>query len=69
MLYKERKHIMLSRKIVKVTKTEFQTEDGTIHPMMFELEEVPTVKEFQKTYDEWLHVFQALEQQKQDASC
>ena len=60
-LYKERKHIMLSRKIVKVTKTEFQTEDGTIYPMMFELDKVPTIKEFQKTYDEWLHVFQEKE--------
>jgi hypothetical protein len=29
--------------------------------MMFELEEVPTIKEFQKTYDEWLHVFQEKE--------
>jgi len=48
---------MLSRKIVKVT----QTEDGTIHPMMFDLDKVPTVKEFQKQYDEWLHVFQEKE--------
>lgn len=52
---------MLSRKIVKVTKTEFQTEDGNIHPIMFELDEVPTIKEFQKIYDEWLHVFQEKE--------
>ena len=48
---------MLSRKIVKVTKAEFETADGNIHPMMFEFDEVPTVKEFQKQYDEWLHVF------------
>lgn len=52
---------MLSRKIVKVTKTEFETEDGTIHPMMFELDEVPTIKEFQKQYDEWFHVFREKE--------
>jgi len=52
---------MLSRKIVKVTKTEFETADGTVHPMMFELDEVPTVEEFQKQYDEWLHVFREKE--------
>ena len=39
---------MLSRKIVKVTKTEFTTKDGVVHPMVFDLDEVPTVKEFQK---------------------
>ncbi len=44
-------------KIVSVTKTEFVTEDGTVHPILFELEEVPTVKEFQKIYDSWLQVF------------
>jgi hypothetical protein len=41
---------MLSRKIVKVTKTEFEMEDGTIHPILFDLEETPTVEDFQKHY-------------------
>ena len=45
-------------KIVSVTKTEFTTADGTVHPILFELDEVPTVEEFQKTYNEWLKVFQ-----------
>lgn len=58
---------MLSRKIVKVTKTEFTTEDGKIHPMVFDLEEVPTVKEFQKQYDEWLHVFREKELLKNES--
>jgi len=48
---------MLSRKIVRVTKTEFEMEDGTIHPILFDLEETPTVEEFQEQYDEWLDAF------------
>ena len=48
---------MLSRKIVRVTKTEFETADGTIRPMLFEPDEVPTVEEFQEIYDDWFNVF------------
>ena len=40
-------------KVVRVTKTEFELEDGRIYEHPIELEEVPTVKEFQKIYDEW----------------
>ena len=58
---------MLSRKIVKVTKTEFTTEDGKVHPMVFDLDEIPTVKEFQKRYDEWLHVFHEKELLKNES--
>jgi len=32
-------------------------EDGTVHPIPFELDTVPTVKKFQKIYDEWTLVF------------
>ena len=49
---------MSSRKIVRITKTEFETEDGTIHPILFELDEIPTLEDFQKIYDEWISVFQ-----------
>ncbi|MBD3262229.1 MAG: hypothetical protein GF334_11285 [Candidatus Altiarchaeales archaeon] len=48
----------MNAKIVKVTKEYFETEDGKQHPMMFELDEVPTVEEFQEVYDEWVKVFQ-----------
>ena len=44
--------------IVKVSKTEFETADGTIHPIPFELDKVPTVEEFQKIYDEWVKIFE-----------
>jgi hypothetical protein len=52
---------MSSRKIVRITKTEFETDDGTIHPMLFELDEIPTLEDFQKIYDEWISVFQEKE--------
>lgn len=40
-------------KVVRVTKTEFELEDGRVYDHPVELEEVPTVDEFQKIYDEW----------------
>jgi len=44
--------------IVRVTKTEFETDNGVIHPIEFELDEVPTIEEFQRIYDEWFRLFQ-----------
>ena len=44
---------MTSKKIVRISKTEFETDDGVIHPIPFELDEVPCVEGFQKGYDEW----------------
>lgn len=44
--------------ITKVTENEFETDDGGIHPIPFELDEVPSVEEFQKIYDEWFRLFQ-----------
>ena len=44
--------------ITKVTKTEFETADGTVYPITFELDSVPSVEEFQKIYDEWFRLFQ-----------
>lgn len=52
---------MNSPVIVRVAHNEFELEDGTIVPIPFELEELPTVEEFQKTYDDWLHVFREKE--------
>jgi hypothetical protein len=46
---------MLNRKIVRVTTTEFETADGIIHPMLFNLDEAPTVEEFQEIYDDWFN--------------
>ena len=43
--------------ITKVSKTEFETDDGAIHPILFELDETPTVAQFQAQYDDWFGVF------------
>lgn len=37
--------------VVRVTKTEFELDDGRIFPHPVELDPAPTVEEFQKTYD------------------
>lgn len=47
--------------IVKVSETEFETDDGVVFPIPFELENVPSVAEFQKIYDEWFRLFQSKE--------
>lgn len=51
----------MSHKIVRITDTEFETDDGKVHPMIFELDEVPTIEKFQAIYDEWLQVFREKE--------
>ena len=48
----------IPKMIVRVTKTEFETDDGVIHQIPFELYEVPTTEEFQRIYDEWVRLFQ-----------
>ena len=52
----------MCHKIVKVTQTEIEMEDGTIRQLPFPIEdEIPSVEEFQKIYDNWLKVFQEKE--------
>lgn len=49
----------MNHKIVRVSKTEIEMEDGTVRPLPFDIEdEVPSVEEFQEIYDQWLKVFQ-----------
>jgi hypothetical protein len=47
--------------IIRVTETEFETEDGRVtpHPIPFEEGKVPTIKEFQEWYDYWHQVLVA----------
>lgn len=40
-------------KVVRVSKTEFELEDGRVIPQVVELDYTPTVEEFQKYLDEW----------------
>jgi len=39
-------------KVVRVTKTEYELENGDIYPNVFELDEDITVEEFQNILDE-----------------
>lgn len=47
-----------SMKVVRVTKTEFELEDGRVYDHPVELEDVPSLEDFQSLYDEWVKKFQ-----------
>ena len=40
-------------KVVKVTKDFFETDDGSQYEHFEKLDEVPSLVEFQKIYDDW----------------
>ena len=42
---------MKRMKVVRVTKDEVEFDDGSIQPMMFELDYVPTVEQMQSLWD------------------
>ena len=42
---------MKRMKVVRVTKDEVEFDDGSIQPMMFELDYVPTVEQMQELWD------------------
>lgn len=42
---------MKRMKVVRLTKDEFELEDGTIQPMMLDIDPLPTLEEFQKYLD------------------
>ena len=37
-------------RVVRVTKTEFELDNGDVYPLPFELDETPTLKEFNEIY-------------------
>lgn len=47
-------------KVVRLDKNEFETEDGTIYPHFMDLEELPSLEEFQKIYDQSRELFEKL---------
>ena len=49
-----------SMKVVRVTKTEFELEDGRVYDHPVELEDIPSLEDFQKVYDEWVQKFQEM---------
>lgn len=44
--------------VTRVTKTEFELDDGRVYQHPFELDEVPTTEEFQCIYDHWRELFE-----------
>lgn len=44
---------MERHKVVKVTLDEFELDDGVVYPHVVELDEVPSLEEFQAIYDHW----------------
>ena len=52
-------------KVVRVTKTEFELEDGRVYEHPVELNEVPTIEEFQKIYNEWVVKFKDMFSKKE----
>jgi len=44
--------------VTRVTKTEFELDDGRVYQHQFELVEVPTNEEFQCIYDHWRELFE-----------
>lgn len=40
-------------KVVRLTRTEFELSDGRVYQHVVELDEVPTLEEFQEFYDHW----------------
>lgn len=47
-------------KVVRVTKTEFELEDGRVYDHPVELDSVPSLEDFQSVYDEWARKFQEM---------
>ena len=43
----------MKKKVVRVTATEFELEDGRVYTHVIPLNPVPTVEEFQVFYDLW----------------
>jgi len=54
--------------IVRVTETEFETEDGRVypHPIPFPKDEIPSVAEFQIQYDRFRILFDQLLEKESD---
>ena len=44
-------------RVTKVTKTHFELSDGRTFQHVIELDEVPSLEEFQEIYDHWKCVF------------
>lgn len=56
---KQQKQRSSPKMIISLSKTEYITDDGEAHPILFELDDpLPSIQEFQQIYDEWFRLFQ-----------
>jgi hypothetical protein len=53
-------------KVVKVSLTDFELEDGSIHPIIPPLEKEISVEEFQEIYDETAHYITSIKDSERD---
>jgi hypothetical protein len=53
-------------KVVRVTKTEFELEDGTVHQIIPPLDETMTPEEFQEHYDRAINIIQSIKDFRSD---
>jgi hypothetical protein len=47
-------------KVVRVTKNEFELEDGTVHQIIPPLDKIMTPEEFQEHYDRAINIIQSI---------
>jgi hypothetical protein len=53
-------------KVVRVTKNEFELEDGTVHQIIPPLEEAMAPEEFQEHYDRAINIIQSIKNFRSD---
>lgn len=53
-------------KVVRVTKEEFELEDGTVHQIIPPLDENMTPEEFQEHYDRAINIIKSIQNNRSD---
>lgn len=48
-------------RVVRITKTEFELEDGRVYQHLLPLEKIPSIKQFQSIYDRWEQIIKQKE--------
>ncbi len=49
---------MEHRKVIRVTETEFELDNGAVYPHITKFEEAPSLEDFQDGYDKMFQMFQ-----------
>jgi len=53
-------------KVVRVSKEEFELQDGTVHQIIPPLDETMTPEEFQEHYDRAINIIQSIQDNRSD---